>query len=669
MTDGRVGTYIGNLRQQRGFQLAQVCEGLCTEQMLSYYENGKRKAPKLLQDTLLERLGVGAEDYEHYLDYREYDHWTARQKILHCIAYGETGQADGLLEQYRVTYVKDEGGDLSVGARLERQFYLSMRAQIRCLEGAGREELYLLLEEAVRMTMPHLWDKSPGKRIFSIKELNLILEAEQYREEGEQAGHYRKVLSYIRQAGLDGVGKAKIYPKAVYFLCRCLYRERMEDESRRQGEEREAPNRERNTEGSLNRETEAGRDSGSWEQQLLKYCNTAVECLRDNSRMYYLWELLGMRERLLCRMAEGLAQKGEQGKAGTLNHMRQENAEWKGVLESVYEEFKIPRETVSWCYLYVEKGIACINDVIRIRRKMFGMSAGELCQGICDVKTLRRLENRKAVSQRAIVEMLFERLGLSGEMTRTELVTEEPEARLLMEQLRRCINDRRMEEAKRLHGQIKELVSAEIRCNQQMLLHSEIIMKKESGELDTEACYKALHRALELTLPFESFLVEGEKYLSHEEQSCIQNMMQEMDKESEEFLLCMKRFEEMYYFYEQNGLINTRNDMYEFIMGYVGSERGNQGDFDKADYYSGNIISECLRFQRLNAISSALYDRWWNNAERKRKGIPTERNLYLETELIRCIILSRLDKQKLYETFYLNKLIQESGREGKIIFP
>ena len=657
MTDGRVGTYIGNLRQQRGFQLAQVCEGLCTEQMLSYYENGKRKAPKLLQDTLLERLGVGAEDYEHYLDYREYDHWTARQKILHCIAYGETGQADGLLEQYRVTYVKDEGGDLSVGARLERQFYLSMRAQIRCLEGAGREELYLLLEEAVRMTMPHLWDKSPGKRIFSIKELNLILEAEQYREEGEQAGHYRKVLSYIRQAGLDGVGKAKIYPKAVYFLCRCLFRERMEDESRRQGEEREAPNRERNTEGSLNRETEAGRDSGSWEQQLLKYCNTAVECLRDNSRMYYLWELLGMRERLLCRMAEGLAQKGEQGKAGTLNHMRQENAEWKGVLESVYEEFKIPRETVSWCYLYVEKGIACINDVIRIRRKMFGMSAGELCQGICDVKTVRRLENRKAVSQRAIVEMLFERLGLSGEMTRTELVTEEPEARLLMEQLRRCINDRRMEEAKRLHGQIKELVSAEIRCNQQALARQEISLGKKQEDAGIQ--YRQLLAILQLTLPYECFLQRGEKYLTYEEQSCIQNMMQRMDKKSSEFLTCMERFEEIYEHFSEHGMIETRAGMYEFMIGYVGSERGNQGDFDKADSYSESIVRECLCFRRLRAIAGALYDRWWNGEERKRKGIPVDKTLDNEIELTRCLILSKLDKRKQNESFYKKVLIRK----------
>ena len=64
------GAYINKLRLQLGFQLEQTGDGLCTEQMLSYLENGKKTAPKLLQDALLERLGVGAEDYEHYLDYR-----------------------------------------------------------------------------------------------------------------------------------------------------------------------------------------------------------------------------------------------------------------------------------------------------------------------------------------------------------------------------------------------------------------------------------------------------------------------------------------------------------------------------------------------------------------------------------------------------------------------
>lgn len=51
------------------------------------------------------------------------------------------------------------------------------------------------------------------------------------------------------------------------------------------------------------------------------------------------------------------------------------------MLEQSYQEFRIPKETVTDSFLYVEKGVSCINDAIRIRRKMLGMDLKELCEG------------------------------------------------------------------------------------------------------------------------------------------------------------------------------------------------------------------------------------------------------------------------------------------------
>ncbi|HBA50774.1 MAG TPA: hypothetical protein DCZ91_23855 [Lachnospiraceae bacterium] len=636
------GSYINKLRKKRGFRLDQASEGLCTEQMLSFLENGKRAAPKLLQDALLERLGVGAEDYEYYLHYKEYDRWEARQRILHCITYELAERAVQLLEQYRITYItEDEEGDLNVSVRLEKQFYFSMLAQIRRCEGADRAELYSILEKAVRLTVPMLWCKPLKEMSLSIKELNLILEAEQYRESGGEQGHYQEVIVYIESVGLDGVGMAKIYPKAVYFLCRYLSG---------------------SGSGKRIQEEVAGRSSENTD--LLICCNRAVECLRDNSRMYYLWELLDIRERLLKRIEEELSQKGETKKAETLEPMRRENKEWMKTLESVYAEYGVPKETFSYTCLYVEKGAACISDVIRIRRNMLGMSREELCEGICDVKTLRRLENRKTVSRREIVEELFERLGLSRELTRTELETEKPEARQLMEKLRTCINDHRMEEAEEMYARIKELVSMKKRCNRQTLMQVHIILRNWRGDLSDAECYREICIALELTIPYKAFLKEGEKYLTYEEQSCIQNMMQRMDKTSSEFLTCMRRFEELYQPFEMNLLIGTVSSIYELIMEFVGSEWGNLGIYDKADKVSGIIVKECLCFRRLHSISAGLYDRWWNYAERKQRGIPTDKILNGEEELTKCLILSTLDKQKHYEPFYQKKL--ESARKKQL---
>ncbi len=60
---------------------------------------------------------------------------------------------------------------------------------------------------------------------------------------------------------------------------------------------------------------------------------------------------------------------------------KRENQERERVLEQSYQEFRIPKETVTDSFLYVEKGVSCINDAIRIRRKMLGMDLKELCEG------------------------------------------------------------------------------------------------------------------------------------------------------------------------------------------------------------------------------------------------------------------------------------------------
>lgn len=451
------GAYIKNLREKKVFSLDQVCEGLCTSQQLFHVERGEKAISKQLQDALLERLGVGTEDYEQYLSPEDYDRWEMRQRILHRIVWSRTRSARELLREYYFRYAAGSEGGAKVTDRLERQFCLSAWAQIRTLEQAPEEELRLLLEEAVGLTMPGPWEKPLKEQAFSFKELNLLLEAERYRRDGPRPEHYKEILSYMERSGADYLGMAKIYPKAVYLLCSC------------------GP------------ETADGTEEG-----LLRYCDRAIQILRDSMRLYYLWELLDIREHYLGRAIGISAQSGEalEGYSNAPEEIFSEESDepayvyritraWKKALETVYAEFHIPKTTVSYCYLYTEKGVSCINDVIRIRRRMLGMSRKELCEGICDQKTLRRLERKETNPQRAVAVALFERLGLPEALIHTELITSSPEARRLMAKLRWYDNNFEAQKAEALLSQIRSLISADIRCNQQMLMQQEASQQRQ----------------------------------------------------------------------------------------------------------------------------------------------------------------------------------------------
>lgn len=619
----RFAKYINELRDKRCLSMNQLCERLCSKRAAWYIEQGEREPGRLLREAILERLGVGAENYECYLGCIEYAQWKMQHAILHCITYEEMNEAERLLEVYRNTYCPEEGNDgkrrgetdnLADSRKLERQFYLAMLAQIRG-HASLHEEARSLLREAAALTMPALESRKITELVLSIKELNLVLETEHYREEGERPARYREVAEYLESGRIDRRGKAKLYPKAVFFLCRSLLEQRT---GKKEALEAEIPE-----ERVL---------------ALLKYCNRALKILRENGRMYFLWEILDMRERLFYRLEElPLCRLNPE----TLRRLRQENIQWKQALEAVYAEFGVPEETFDYCYLYVSKGVSCTNDVIRIRSGMLGLKGEALCEEVCSIKTLRRILKRTTVPQRAIVSELFEKLGLSGELVKTELVTGVPEARELMER-------------------IKPLVSMDIACNRQTILRKEILLRWEKGMMDKQEYCTRMREVLEITLPYEAFLKPGEKYLTHEEQSCIQNLMQKMDRDSEEFLTCLQRFEDLYQPFTDTGEIETVSGMYEFIMKFVGSMRGNMGQFDKADRYDYVIIMGCLRTRRLWSIHNCLYGRWWNFAERRKKDIPTDIVLDDEEELNKCILLSQL-AQSNAALFYQKKLRHLKG--------
>ena len=219
-------------------------------------------------------------------------------------------------------------------------------------------------------------------------------------------------------------------------------------------------------------------------------------------------------------------------------------------------------------------------------------------------------------------------------------------------------NDRQWEAAEDILNQIRARVSMDIRSNRQALMRRDVLLRWHKGEFGNDRYCRQMCEILEMTIPFDDFLKEGEKYLTYEEQTCIQNMLQGFDGDREIVQICMKRFENIYWSIIDNELQEAFAGVFELIMSFVGSELGNRGEYDRSDQFSEVITQGCLRFRRLGGLSDSLYNRWWNYAERKRKNILTNEPLDAEKELYTCVLLSRLSRQKDGEIFFKRKLEQ-----------
>lgn len=569
---------VSAIRRQKKISRQALCEGLCTFQEISYLESGSRNLDRLLQDELLDRLGIGTENYEHFLNCRDYDRWRSRQRILHAITFGQSDTAKQRLQEYHENYCRNtENCPSAARNKLEMQFYLSMLAQILRCQGRPDEELHPLFHQALSLTVPLYGQKPLRKLVLSLKELNLMLEAEHSRPEGERCEIYFNIVSYIESRQPDQLGMAKIYPKAVYFLCRCALK----------------------TAGGKNCHETNSRKSlcGS----LLQYCSRAVQVLLDAKRMYFLWELTKTRGILLSRLARAGAL------AGDLKALQQENLQCSLTLQKKYRRFGIPEKTLDFCFLYIRNGIHCINDVIRIRRNMLEIRPEELCRGICSTKTLKRLEERRTAPQLAVVKPLFERLGLSGELIRAELVTSDPKALEIMAQLQNNNYSQQAVPAARLLDKAKALAPAEIKQNQQTLLRHMLLFRWSKKEISTAEYLEQLLQALELTLPYAAFLKDGEKFLTAGEYLCIQSRIKALEPANQETLVCMCRFKELYTSYTENELQENASGTCEFILCSTGFDQESGEKEDIACQQGQRILEECLRFRRFITLETGPF--------------------------------------------------------------
>lgn len=644
------GRYLNSLREKGDISMAAVCDGICNTSTLSRIENGKKEVSKLVQDRLLGRLGVTSENFENMVFCDEYDRWMLMQEIVKLIQHEEMDRAGALLDKIEKEWdirKRSEAGD-DLDAILELQFYLCMKAQIRCYQNADVKEVCALYKEALIQTITIFKGRNRGKsafagKYFSVEEINLIIEYCRYMPTADGLTCIRAVIGFIEERFTDKLAKAKVYPKAIYYLY--LLEKRNGIENPRKYE------------------------------HLLKLTTDAIECLRTALRSYYLCELLDTKQELIVScVGDGIQEweaAGENydviGHIGTDFEEKYGNTEeysleaqyaWCRiniyVLEELHNRAGVKSYMYESSYIYVDTEVYCIEDIIRIRRNMLGMSLSKLSAGICSERTVSRLEKKKAKTQRPIIHQLFVRLGLSGELNRIEIISSDAEVHEMFDQLRVCLNNREFDKVDELLNTITAKVDIGISQNKQVLLRTRACNMYRRGNIDGKEFIQLIKKALEFTLPYKMAIADSPKYMTNEELACIRNIMGTKLFDETEVGQCCETLLRMYEPMEDT--INNCFDMYAFVMMAVASYMGDCGLYEKSDEKLNTIYDNSLHNRKLSAIMGCLYDMLWNDMQRKNKKIAMHRCIAYSDELKRCIVLSSIIINKRNYRFFCEKL-------------
>lgn len=385
----------------------------------------------------------------------------------------------------------------------------------------------------------------------------------------------------------------------------------------------------------------------------LKICEKAIDKLRDAGRTYYLVELLEIEIQILETMPEdAVTEHLEKNETDKINAR-----ELISVIKNLYAEYEVPAYMQDCTYFYQQKWIFSMKDVLRTRRAMFGLTQEQLCEGICSVKSLRRAEKGQTDMQRETLKKLLNRLGLSGQMQWSRLITSDREVIRMAEELADYINDRKFSVASKQLESLKSRIDLDIPQNKQYFLEKQALLEFEQGKVTREEFVKMEKEALECTLRAENLYRKENVYLTEQEIRCIRNSWKGMEekekKESVKFLL---------EFYGKNILKNGFSEaisMYEFVTESAVNELGNMGEHEWAEEIDRRAIRASLQCRRVWDVHYKLYDILWNENEIMKKSGKRVSNDEMNTELKRCIMISHYVKRYFYENVYREKLAND----------
>ncbi|MBD5498784.1 MAG: helix-turn-helix transcriptional regulator [Lachnospiraceae bacterium] len=613
-------TFLKALRKGKKVTLDRLSRGICSASMLARIEAGERLPEKIVRDRFLERLGLTNDGYEDYLQPDEHALWESWKALLRAVENKDYKEADSLIEQYE----RDKRHHSNV---IERQFYLAMKGQLAQYRNVPEAELCMLYEKALRLTVPEITYDEWRKQSFSLQEWNLLLEYIHFggdigKIEWEedpyvyQKAAYELLLEEFQKAVKDVYGRAKIFPKAVYYYGMVQMKQPKAD----------------------------------WEcEKLLRLCRQAIAMLRSTGRTYYLYELLEIKEKLITVSGQGALFEKEMT----------ETRELKKVLSALYRKYHVSEKKENCCYLYWQTDNERIGDVIRKRRKLLGLTQKQLCEGICEPRTLQRLESNKTRAQMAVVRQLLERLGLPFEFQRLEVISDNYEAVVLYREMCQASNAHESDRAEKLLQRLVPLISMQNIQNRQEVKRSEALNQLKQGKITLREYVEQMEKALGYTVASADMKNLQEGYLTCTEIGCIYNIATRV--EEGEAWQYFKPLWEIYNRYEEENDVEANISMYLLVMIGIASHLGNVGRYRESNRISDRAIKESLKSGRIYMLHNYIYNKCWNDMECQKPGIPAETACTGQAELQACILLSRFCQEKSYEAHYCRKMKEWYG--------
>ncbi|OOO00010.1 MAG: hypothetical protein ATN35_09670 [Epulopiscium sp. Nele67-Bin004] len=539
-------------RYEQNYTQDQLTNGLCYQTFLSKIENGESYPDKLLVDTILSRLDVEDDYFEHYLSREEADVELLRINTLEKIVCGDMVQAKKLFAEY--VSRSDQTNNIN------EQYCECIRLEIESISSNLQDDY----KQAITKTVPNFREKPLNMMALSNVEVYLIYKY-CYIANDTKLGF--ELLDYLQKRDELTNVKLNCFTKLVCFLAE-IFIEKLEY------------------------------------KKLLDLCEFLIETKRKRSDLFHLTTILAIRNDIVDKF--GITDKCEDMKhwyEGLLNIYEE-----FGINPN--NDKVLLLQTVSGQNFYV------LGEVIKSRRTMLSLSNPKLSDGICEVNTISLVQNKHTKMKIANATKILERLNLTSDVYSDNIKITDMKLYKMCQELTDLTQKKKFEEAVQLLEFIKSKLNLTIKVNRQYVEHKELVLnmhnpKIKQGKLSIEQYIERLKEVLEITLPIKGILKAKTHHFTKKEVILISLLIWEYSRiERFEEMQVWQDILDKYYSSEDMKKIHFI--MYGFYALNKASILGNINKFNESNGLAYDLILKTSYREDYRDLAGMLYNIPWN---------------------------------------------------------
>lgn len=269
-------------------------------------------------------------------------------------------------------------------------------------------------------------------------------------------------------------------------------------------------------------------------------------------------------------------------------------------------------------------GIYLAGEVIRRNRESMGITQEELCDGICSVETLSRIENGKNTPSRANFEALMGRMGKEGKKYLPFLKSREMGVFLLTEEVVLFLSVHDYKRMKQKLTELEQRLDMTEPVNRQYMIRMRAMVDRRLGRISAKEQRERLEEALNCTLPDFSEEVLKKGMLNEQEIRILCNIaMAYMEEEEYRQSISILK---MLYKYLESIHMESKTRILRLVLSNLDHVLGRSGELRKSQKIGKKALDLAKDEGNAGSFVSILYGMAYNDEEsHQKKSVCLER--------------------------------------------